>query len=195
MDVMTAILTRRSSHLLGEPGPTDEEFTYLLGGAATAPDHGGLRPWRWVLLRDDGREALGDCLAAEVEPHQQDRVRRKMLRSPLKAVLVFIPRPDHRVQEWEQLAGTSSMVYAMMMLLHARGYGSIWRTGALCRSAGVRELLGLTSAERVLGSLDIGTPDEKARLARRPREDVSAKVSAFDATAVSASRTGGTAGP
>ncbi|MEV6569250.1 nitroreductase family protein [Streptomyces kronopolitis] len=191
---MTAILTRRSSHRLDEPAPADEEFTYLLGGAATAPDHGGLRPWRWVLLRGDGREALGDCLAAEVPPHQQDRVRRKMLRSPLKAVLVFVPRLDHRVQEWEQLAGTSSMVYAMMMLLHARGYGSIWRTGALCDSAGVHALLGLSPAERVLGSLDIGTPDAQARLARRPREDVSAKVSAFDATTVTASRANRTAG-
>ncbi|GES28406.1 nitroreductase [Streptomyces angustmyceticus] len=195
MDVMTAILTRRSSHLLSDPGPTDAEFTYLLGGAATAPDHGALRPWRWVLLRGDGRAALGDCLAAEGPPDQRDRVRRKMLRSPLKAVLIFVPRPDHRVQEWEQLAGTSSMVYAMMMLLHARGYGSIWRTGALCRSTGVRELLGLSSAERVLGSLDIGTPDEKARRSRRPREDVAAKVSAFDAAAVTAARTGGPAGP
>ncbi|MFE3547945.1 nitroreductase family protein [Streptomyces kronopolitis] len=191
---MTAILTRRSNQLLSEPAPTDAEFTYLLGGAATAPDHGGLRPWRWVLLRGDGREALGDCLATEAPAHQQDRVRRKMLRSPLKAALVFIPRPDHRVEEWEQLAGTSSMVYAMMMLLHARSYGSIWRTGTLCRSVGVRELLGLSPAERVPGSLDIGTPDEKARLARRPREDVSAKVSAFDTTAA-ASRTGRTAGP
>ncbi|MFJ3339488.1 nitroreductase family protein [Streptomyces sp. NPDC086766] len=44
---------------------SDDEFAYLLRAAATAPDHGKLRPWRWVLVRGEGRVALGRCFADE----------------------------------------------------------------------------------------------------------------------------------
>jgi nitroreductase len=46
----------------------------------------------------------------------------------------------------------------MMLLLHSRGYGSIWRTGALAASAAVSDLLGLQSGERTLGWFCIGSP-------------------------------------
>ncbi|WP_409471676.1 nitroreductase family protein [Streptomyces sp. HC307] len=180
---MTAILTRRSRQTLSGPAPSDEEFCYLLSGAAAAPDHGGLRPWRWILLRDRDRETLGACLAGEVVPERQEQVARKLLRAPLVAVLVFSPNVDHKVPEWEQLAAASSMMYAMQLLLHARDYGSIWRSGRLCESTAARELLGLAHTERLLGSLDIGTPDQSERLTRRARADVSDWVSTFSAAA------------
>lgn len=180
MDVMTAILTRRSRQTLSEPAPSDAEFRYLLSGAATAPDHGSLRPWRWVLLRDTDRQSLGSCLAGEAPPDRQQQITRKLMRAPLVAALVFTPTEGHKVPEWEQLAAASSMMYAMQLLLHARSYGSIWRTGRLCESSAARELLGLAPAERLLGSLDIGTPDRSKPLSRRLREDVAHRVTTFE---------------
>ncbi|MCQ4081695.1 nitroreductase [Streptomyces sp. RB6PN25] len=180
---MTAILTRRSEQMLSEPAPGDAEFTYLLQGASTAPDHGNLRPWRWVLLRDGDRDVLGSCLAAEVEAETEkisgEVVKAKVLRAPLVAALVFAPRPGHRIPEWEQLAATSCMVHALMLLLHARGYGSIWRTGRLCASSAARELLGLVAPERLLGSLDIGSPHPVVQRPRRLLNDVSGHVTRF----------------
>ncbi|ORT56593.1 nitroreductase family protein [Streptomyces sp. CB03238] len=174
MDVMTAILTRRSVHTLRAPAPSDAEFTYLLKGAAAAPDHGGLRPWRWIMLRDTALEELGARLEAEAEPGSRRRGADATV--PLKAVLVFSPAPEHRVPEWEQLAAASSVAYGLMLLLHARGFGSIWRTGRLCESPGARELLGVGPGERLLGALDIGTPEASVRPARRSRPDVSGRV-------------------
>ncbi|MFC8224063.1 nitroreductase family protein [Streptomyces sp. NPDC057362] len=183
---MTAVLTRRSKHILHEPAPCDAEFTYLLNGAAAAPDHGSLRPWRWILLRGKDREALGTCLAAEAPPEQQERIARNMLRAPLKAGLVFSPTLGHKVPEWEQLAAASSMAYGLMLLLHSRGYGSIWRTGQLCRSDAAHDLLGLAPAERLLGCLDIGTPDEAEPPDRRQARKVADRVSTFLAQSESA---------
>jgi nitroreductase len=80
------------------------------------------------------------------------------------------------------------MAHSLMLLLHARGYGSIWRTGRLARSAAAGALLGLRDGEQLLGSLDIGTPDPAQAQAqrRRPLADVSGHITRF-----SGSPTGG----
>lgn len=184
MDVMTAILTRRSEQHLAVPAPSDAEFTYLLQGAVTAPDHGKLRPWRWVLLREDDRETLGSCLAAETDDLPAEQVRAKLLRAPLVAALVLSPRVGHRIPEWEQLAAASCVTHSLMLLLHSRSYGSIWRTGRLTRSKAAAELLGLAPHERLLGSLDIGTPTASAQRRQRPLEDVAGYVTRFDASRI-----------
>jgi nitroreductase len=179
MDVLTAILTRRSERSLVDPAPCTDEFAELLAVAATAPDHGLLRPWRWILLRGADRDALGDCFAAEAGAERSADIAAKVRRAPLLATLIFQPRPGHRVPEWEQLAATSLMSHAMMLLLHSRGYGSIWRTGALATSAAVRDLLGLQSPERTLGWLYIGSPVRERVHPPRPPQDVAGKITSL----------------
>ncbi|WP_345044191.1 nitroreductase family protein [Streptomyces sannanensis] len=179
---MTVVLTRRSVQTLIELAPNDAEFAYLLGGAAAAPDHGSLRPWRWVPLRGTDRETLGARLATDVPPEQQEQIVRKVLRAPLMAALVFASTPGHKIPEWKQLAAASFMAYGLMLLLHARGYGRIWRTGRLCESRAVRELLGLAPTERLLGSLDVGTPDGAKPPVRRSTGDIADRVSVFAPT-------------
>ena len=180
MDVTTAILTRRSQQVLDGPSPGDEEFIHLVRDASAAPDHGRLRPWRFVLLRGDDRDVLGNALAEDAEDEQNARqLTAKLHRAPLTAILVFSPHAGHRIPEWEQLAAASCMTHSLMLLLHSRGYGSIWRTGRLARSASARAVLGLDEGEQLLGSLDIGTPDPASLHTRRPQEDVSARVTLF----------------
>ncbi|WP_411074943.1 nitroreductase family protein [Streptomyces sp. cmx-4-7] len=173
MDVFTALLTRRSVTRLLDPAPGDEEFRYLLQSAATAHDHGVLRPWRWILVRDDGLDIVVDSLAEERPDLSRAQLATKVVRAPLKAMPVFRPRVGHRVPEWEQLAAASAMTHALLLLLHARGYGAIWCTGLLCTSRTPPTRLGLGAEERLLGALDIGSPDPSAPpQRRRPPVDV-----------------------
>ncbi|AYN38367.1 nitroreductase [Streptomyces dangxiongensis] len=186
MDVMTAVLTRRSEHHLVEPAPQDEEFAYLLRAAATAPDHGRLRPWRWILVRDEGRVALGRCFAEGCAGSgaRRDEMEAKAPRAPLLATLVFSPVRDDTghggpVPEWEQLAATSAMTSSLILLLHARGFGSVWRTDSFTESGPVRRILGLRREERLLGWLYIGTPQRVGPSKRRVPEDVTDRISVF----------------
>jgi nitroreductase len=179
MDVLTAILTRRSERRLTEPAPATEEFAELLAVAATAPDHGALRPWRWILLRGSQRLALGECFAADVSADRAADAAAKVLRAPLLATLIFRPRLAHKVPEWEQLAAASLMNHTMMLLLHSRGYGSIWRTGAHADSPRVRALLGVDADERALGWLYVGSPVRDRTPPPRPVEDFTAKISSL----------------
>jgi nitroreductase len=145
-----------------------------------APDHGLLRPWRWILVRDQARLVLGESFAAEDTSERPELLAAKALRAPLLATLVFRPQRQHRVPEWEQMAATCGMSHALMLLLHARGYGSIWRTGAFAGFPRVREVLGLRLDEQLLGWLYVGTP--LAVGGERPRlpEDMSDRLSTLE---------------
>lgn len=175
MDVMTAVLTRRSEQRLAAPAPGHDEFRYLLKAAACAPDHGGLRPWRWLLLSGTARDALAEALA-EGSGRSVEAMRAGTRRAPLLASLVFAPHGDSRVPEWEQLAAASAMTNSLMLLLHARGYGSIWRTGGRLDAEPVRGLLGLAEGERALGWLYIGTPERDKPVRRRETPDVDGRL-------------------
>ncbi|MGW1135039.1 hypothetical protein [Streptomyces griseoluteus] len=64
-------------------------------------------------------------------------------------------------------------------LLHARGFGSVWRTGRFTQSERTRHTLGLSPEERLLGWLYIGTPHHTRTPRRRTPEDITDHISVF----------------
>ena len=52
MDAMKLLLERVSAVKLQEPGPSAEELDTILRTALRAPDHGRLRPWRFIVIED-----------------------------------------------------------------------------------------------------------------------------------------------
>ena len=97
MDVFEAITTRVSAKALSEPGPTDSQIAALLEAGACAPDHGRLRPWRFLVVRGKAREELGDLFATVTRARQADatedaleRERRKPLRAPLIVIVAAV---------------------------------------------------------------------------------------------------------
>src|SRR5258708_35310929 len=66
MELFAAVQTRSSAARLGEPGPSPEDLDRLLQAAARAPDHGRLKPWRFIVLEGAAREAF-TAAAAEAK--------------------------------------------------------------------------------------------------------------------------------
>src|ERR1700744_5470305 len=62
MDAIDALTTRRSAAQFAEPAPDDETLAKILGAAMRAPDHGKLKPWRFIVLRGDARKRFGDVM-------------------------------------------------------------------------------------------------------------------------------------
>ncbi|WP_435059220.1 nitroreductase family protein [Streptomyces sp. bgisy060] len=176
--LVEAVLTRHSAAHLTEPAPDRAELEHLVQAAATAPDHGRLRPWRLLPITGDERGRLGDVLGQAAPPEKAARAAAKPLRAPLLLTIVHCPLPDHpKVPAWEQLAATTAMVTTLSLLLHSRGWASIWRTGTAVEDPLVHKHLGLGETEQLLGWLYIGTrpPDDTAR--RRPPLDLDTKIS------------------
>src|ERR1700716_459208 len=64
MRALELLLSRQSAGALQEPAPEGAELDLILDAGLRAPDHGRLRPWRFVLIRGAQRakwaERLGE---------------------------------------------------------------------------------------------------------------------------------------
>ena len=63
MQALDALLNRVSVPRLLDPAPTQEQRDLLFAAAMRAPDHGQLRPWRFLTVEGCAREQMGTLLA------------------------------------------------------------------------------------------------------------------------------------
>jgi len=177
--VLEAVLTRRSVPRLTGPAPGRTELLELIQAAATAPDHGRIRPWRLIVLEGEDRALLGEALREAAPDHEQaHHAATKPMRAPLLLSIVFCPDLDHpTVPEWEQLAAVVAMVQTLLLLLHSRGWGAIWRTGTAVEAPQVHKHLGLNEDERLLGWLYIGARADGPPARAREPFDVDSRIS------------------
>lgn len=137
----------------------------MLRAAVAAPDHGLLRPWRFIVLRGQARDRLGAAFAAaetarnpEVDQDKQDKAAGKPLRAPLIVAVVASPQPSEKIPEWEQHASAACAAHNLCLAAHALGYGAMWRTGSYGEDPPVRTHLGLADTEGITGWIYLGTP-------------------------------------
>ncbi len=178
MDALTAILGRHTTPpaKIGEPGPDADSLRRLLEAAAAAPDHGRLRPLRFLIVQGEARAALGtlfaEALAGEIPDlpaAELEKQRRNPTRVPLMLVAVLRLQPDHpKIPETEQVAAAAAGVQNLLVAAHAMGFASKWATGRPAASPLVWRGLGLAANERILGILYIGSERIAHRSAGRP---------------------------
>lgn len=170
MDVLTAIKARRSISRLTEPAPSEAELTTILEAAACAPDHGELRPWRFVVLSGNAKEAFGTVLAAateadcrdqgrEAEPAKLAKDRSKLGRAPLVVIFACDYQSSEKIPREEQFAAVAAATQNACLAATALGYGSIWRTGPNARNRHVKTALDLAADDDIVGFLYLGTVD------------------------------------
>ncbi len=179
--LLDAILQRRSATGLAAPGPTPEQLHLLLRAATTVPDHGLLKPYRFVVVDGDARTRFGDALAdaarearPDLSPGLLDKARRKPLAAPTLIVLIATPRTDSPIPEWEQLASAACTGYAIVLAAHTLGLGAVWKTAAVLAGATLHDLLAMQPGERLLGWVLLGQSEADDR--PRPAVDLRALV-------------------
>ncbi|MDA1097570.1 MAG: nitroreductase [Proteobacteria bacterium] len=178
MDAMECLLGRQSTPagMLAEPAPSDGEVLSLLETAMRAPDHGALRPWRFLSIRGGRRRDLGDIFAAALVKREPDagsdeieKARGKAVRAPLVlAVWSEIVENHPKVPPIEQVMATGAAVQNLMNALYAQSYDAIWVTGAPCYDENVKASLGLAPKDVLVGFLHIGTAKSVAPTKKRP---------------------------
>src|ERR1700744_3242521 len=97
MQAIDALLRRYSGRSLIEPAPDEAALGLIFASAVRAPDHGRLRPWRFIVIHSDDRAAFGELLAnptrrtkSAVSDDALERERRKAFRAPLIVVVAAI---------------------------------------------------------------------------------------------------------
>lgn len=165
MDTLSALTSRLSCPKLTEPGPTDSQCQQLLEAAIRAPDHGVLRPWRFIVLCGEQRNRLADIMETELLQNQPDadartreNARSKAFRAPMVIVAVAEVTENHKVPVWEQVVAVGAAVQNMMVAAHAMGLGAMWRTGAIANAAHANRALGFEDKDQIVAYLYLGTP-------------------------------------
>ena len=168
---LEVLFRRRSIGRLTEPAPSDSELETMLRAAAAAPDHGELRPWRFVVLRGEAKEQFGSVLAeaylrrvADVagrpEPAKLAKERTKLNRAPLVVIVCAVHRHDHKIPWDDQLGAANAAAQNLLLAATALGYGSMWRTGDPVFDPHVKRAVGLTEHDAIVGFVYVGTPHE-----------------------------------
>ena len=175
MEAIDAILKRRSAKTLVEPAPDPGALRLLLECASRAPDHGRLRPWRFIVIRGAARECLGELLAEQLRRQQPaasaealQRERQKPLRAPLIIAVAAVRNAAARIPLIEQILAAGAAAQNMMLAAPALGFGAMWKTGDAAYDDTVKVALGLEAGDAIVGFIYLGTaPAEAAPPAAR----------------------------
>lgn len=170
MDALNALHNRVSIPRVTGPAPTAEQQEALFRAALRAPDHGRLRPWRFLTVEGTGLEQLGELFSAAELAKTGDSSTESVLRAgqlPLRAPLLIIaissPKPHAKVPEFEQDMSCAVAVGNMLVAAHAMGLGAVWRTGEPAVDPVIREGLGLAEQEKIVAFLYVGQPAREGR--------------------------------
>ncbi len=166
--VLDAILKRRSvaPRKLVAPGPDEACLLRLVGAAIAAPDHGRLRPWRFMAISPEARQKLAEvnvAAAREADPDlsvdMADRERERAGHAPcLLAVLARIDEESASVPVHEQWMSVGAAVQNLLLAAEAEGFAAMIVSGRKVASRSYRLAFGLQTHEHVAGMIAIGTP-------------------------------------
>lgn len=159
--VLDFLLARRSAGLLTAPGPTRAELDQILAAAGTVPDHGLLRPYRFVVAEtEQGLAQFGDALAKTAAEYgapeaKLEKVRQKAFRSPTLVAVISSPKPG-KIEPWEQAVTASCAGYAIVLAATALGVGAVWKSVPFTKGKALTEAFGLSDGEEMLGFIHLG---------------------------------------
>jgi nitroreductase len=165
MDALQALTTRVSATGLTDPAPDDASLQKILQAATRAADHGRLKPWRFIVIRGDKREALGEIMAESLRKRRPDAdagmlktEAAKPLRAPLIVVVAAQLSESSKIPEIEQVLSVGAAAQNILTAAYAMGFGATWRTGDSAYDPYVKEKLGLTAKDSIVAYIYLGTP-------------------------------------
>ena len=178
MDAIELLKTRASNGKLGGEAPDPETLRIALEAAARAPDHAGLRPLRVRWIVSPALERFGELMAEaaraanpHASPEELERARRKALRAPLVIVVGAAVKAHAFVPKLEQILCAGAAAYAIMLALHARGYGAIWRTGDAAYDPHIKRAFGFNDTDALVGFIYAGTALRSGALLARAQPE------------------------
>jgi len=168
VDLASTLMQSRQTILpkrLLEPGPNEFQLAQILNAAASAPDHGQITPWRFILVPADKRELLAEQFVIslmERDPQalasQIETARQKAFRSPLLLLAVVDENcGDPEIDIYERMVSLGCAIQNMLLMATAQGFGSALTSGKALKSQGLRHLFALEKQDTAICFISVGT--------------------------------------
>lgn len=175
MQAIDALINRHSAKGLTAPAPDEGALELIFSSAAAAPDHGRLRPWRFIVIQGNALARFGDLLADHLRrahpstgEDSLQRERQKAQRAPMIVVVAAICTPGGKIPVIEQILAAGAAAQNVMLAALALGFNSMWKTGAAAYDEPVKTALGLEAKDAIVGFMYLGTETSKPDVAARP---------------------------
>ncbi len=170
MEVIDAIVNRRSLSKMTKETPPRDLVEKVLSAAVHAPNHYNTQPWRFFVLSGKAREDLGNELAeslrlrmSEIEQSKLDGLmfaeRAKPMRSPVLIVVGVSPEKEGAMEMREDLQAASAAIQNMLLAADSLGLAAIWRTGDGAYDDHVKAYFGLKPSDEIAGMVYLGYAD------------------------------------
>ena len=161
------------------PGPTDEEILMLVRAASRAPDHLRLKPFRFMAIPTNAREALADVFEAaerELDPdtagERLERAREKAHHAPVLLAVISRLQGNDEVPEIEQRASAGAALGYVVLAADLLGYGAMAVSGRRLSTRAMRNAFRLAHNEDLLCFVGIGTPEKSRGAPPEPDADL-----------------------
>jgi nitroreductase len=166
--VLASLHSRHSlgSKYLAEPGPDDVALAAMASAALRAPDHAGLVPFRFKVVRGEARKRLATLFEQAARDAGKDAAAAavdadRALRAPVTVALVARIDLGHPVvPAHEQWAAVGGALANFLNAAHALGYAGKMLSGAKVRHAAVQAAF-CGAGETLVGWVALGTATRK----------------------------------
>ena len=152
MDIIEAILTRRSVRKYTDNRVPEDVVNQLLRAAMAAPSAANEQPWHFVVITD--RSIMAQV--PSFHPHSH------MLKEAALAILV-VSDPNLELTKGRGVLDCSAATQNILLAAHALGLGAVWLGiyPVEQRMDGMRKLLNMPSRVVPISLVSIGYPDER----------------------------------
>jgi len=160
-----------------EPGPNPEQLEMIVSAASHAPDHGVLRPWRFILIPYEKRDQLGHAFVhalkdrdPEVSNDQIEQAYSKAFRSPCLMLCVLDTQDSSAyIPTIERIISLGCAIQIMLLMAQALEVGSAITSGQAVNSKQIRNLFSLSDDEEGVCFLNFGSIKSHTGKRNRPR--------------------------
>lgn len=170
MNALDLLLNRSSMPRLQAPAPTAEQLETMFRCALRAPDHGQLRPWRFLVIEGEGLNALGEVYAQALilqqpdsSPEQIKRARSMPLRAPMLIAIIAKITDNPKVPALEQIIAAGCAAHGLLLAAQALNVGAFWRSGEMSHNEFVKQQLNMADNEQLIGFMYVGTAAQERR--------------------------------
>lgn len=151
----------------------------IFQAAASAPDHGLVQPWRFVLVPQHRRAELAEVFALALidrDPgatlEQIESAREKAHRAPCLLLAVARLGPcEPPIPKIERMVSVGCAIQNMLLMAHSHSFGSSLTSGQAMRSPRMRELFALADGEEAVCFVNIGTVAKRKPARLHPNPD------------------------
>ncbi|WP_439327537.1 nitroreductase family protein [Lonepinella sp. BR2357] len=164
MNALELLINRRSNKKLVAPAPNKAQLEQIFQAALRTPDHGKLKPYRFVVIENHGLTTLANALTQvatdlNLEQKQFDKIDKLCANPMVIAVIAKLDSTIAKVPEWEQLVTAGCAAYGIQLASQDLGFDNVWITGKWSDGNALRQALHCTEQEKIVALLLVGTAE------------------------------------